>query len=97
VNIGTVVLQRVKEDWNVVQTIKRRRANWIGHILLRNFLLRHVIEGQVEGWIEGTRRRGRRCKKLLDGPKEKRGCCKLKKVALEHMWRTRLEEPMDLS
>jgi hypothetical protein len=56
VNIDNVVLQRAKGDWNVLQTIKRRRANWIGHILRRNFLLRHVIEGQVEGWIEVTRR-----------------------------------------
>ena len=27
------VLQRVKDDRNIVRTIKRRKANWIGHIL----------------------------------------------------------------
>jgi hypothetical protein len=28
------VLHRVKEDRNVLQTIKRMEANWIGHIVL---------------------------------------------------------------
>jgi hypothetical protein len=45
------VLQRVKEERNILHTIKRRKANWIGHILLRNFLLKHVIEGKLEGRI----------------------------------------------
>ena len=31
---------------------KRRKANWIGHILRRNCLLKHVIEGNTEGNIE---------------------------------------------
>jgi hypothetical protein len=43
-------------------------------------------------------RRGRRRKKLLDGLKEKRGYCKLKEEAVNRtMWRTALEEAMDLS
>jgi len=37
------------------------KANWIGHILRGNCLLKHVIEGNIEGMIEVTRRRGRRC------------------------------------
>jgi hypothetical protein len=48
------VLHRVKEERNIVHTIKRRKANWIGHILRRNCLLKHVIEGQLEGRIEMT-------------------------------------------
>jgi hypothetical protein len=60
------VLHRVKEVRNIVHTIKRRKANWIGHILRRNCLLKHVIEGKVEGRIEMTGRRGRRRKQLLD-------------------------------
>jgi coproporphyrinogen III oxidase len=40
------VLQRVKEERNIVHTVKRRKANWIGHILRRNCLLKHVIEGK---------------------------------------------------
>jgi hypothetical protein len=38
------VLQRVKEGRNILQTIKRRNANWIGPIWLRNCLLKQVIE-----------------------------------------------------
>jgi hypothetical protein len=52
------VLDRVKEERNILQTIKRRKANWIGHSLHRNCLLKHVIEGKLEGRIEVTGRRG---------------------------------------
>jgi hypothetical protein len=80
----------VKEERNILHTIKRRKANWIGHILRRNCLLKHVIEGTLEGRIEMTGRRGRRCKQLLDDLKEKRRYCKLKEEALDHtQWRTR--------
>jgi len=44
------VLQRVKEERNILHRIKRRNANWIGHILRRNCLLKHFTEGKVEGW-----------------------------------------------
>jgi hypothetical protein len=64
------VLHRVKEERNIIHTIKRRNANWIGHILRRNCLLKHVIEGKVEGRIEMTGRRGRRRKQLLNDLKE---------------------------
>jgi hypothetical protein len=50
------VLHRVKEDKNIVHTIKRRKVNWIGHILRRNCLLKHVIEEKIEGMIEVTGR-----------------------------------------
>jgi hypothetical protein len=50
------VLHRVKEERNILHTIKRRKANWIGHVLRRNCLLKHVIEGKLEGRIEITRR-----------------------------------------
>jgi hypothetical protein len=43
---------------------ERRKANWIGHILRRNCLLKHVIEGKIKGRIEMTGRRGRRRKQL---------------------------------
>jgi len=49
-----------------LNTIKRRKANWIGHILCRNCLLEPVIEGKVEGRMEVTKIRGRRRKQLLD-------------------------------
>jgi hypothetical protein len=50
------VLHRVKEERNILNTIKRREANWIGHILRRNCLLKHVIEGKLEGRKEMTGR-----------------------------------------
>jgi hypothetical protein len=46
--------------------IRKRKANWIGHILRRNCLVKEVIEGKIKRRIEVTRRRGRRRKKLLD-------------------------------
>jgi hypothetical protein len=48
------VLQRVKEESNILQTIKRRGANWIGNILHRNCLLKHVMERKTWGRIEVT-------------------------------------------
>jgi hypothetical protein len=77
------VLQRVKEERNIPHTIKRRKANWIGQILLSNCLLKHVIEGKLEGWIKVTGRRGIRCKQLLDGLTEKRRYWKLKDEAVD--------------
>jgi len=53
------VLQREKEDRNIPQKIKRRKANWIGHILLQITLLKHAFEGKIER-IEVAGRRGRR-------------------------------------
>jgi hypothetical protein len=50
------VLHRVKEERNILHTIKRRKANWIGHILRRNFLLKYVTEGKIEGTLEVTER-----------------------------------------
>ena len=56
----------------------------------RNCLIKHVIEGKIEGRIEVKGRRGRRCKQLPDGLKEKRGYCKLKEEALDDtIWRFR--------
>jgi hypothetical protein len=70
--------------------MKRRKANWIGHSLRRNCLLKHVIEGKLEGRIEMTERRRRRRKQLLDDLKEKRRYYKLKEEALDRtLWRTR--------
>jgi hypothetical protein len=62
----------------------------IGHILRRNCLLKHAIEGKLEWRIEMTGRRGRRRKQLLDDLKEKRRYWELKEDALDRtLWRTR--------
>jgi hypothetical protein len=47
-----------------------------------------VIEGKLEGRIEMTGRRGRRCMQLLDDLKEKRRYWKLKEEPLDRtLWR----------
>ena len=60
------VLHRAKEERNVLLTLKRREANWIGHILSRTCLLKHIIEVKIGERTEITGRRGRRRKQLLD-------------------------------
>jgi hypothetical protein len=84
------VLLRVKEQRNILHEICKRKAIWIGHILLRNCLLQRVTEGKIQGGIEVTRRQGRKRRKLLDDLKERRGYPYLKKEALDRtMWRAR--------
>ena len=67
------VLLRVNEQRNILHEIRKRKANWIAHILCRNCLLKQVIEGKIKGEMEVARRRGRRRKKLLDDLKDRRG------------------------
>jgi hypothetical protein len=49
------VLHRVKEERNIIHTIERRKANWIGHILRVNCLLKHIVEGQIRKGTEVTK------------------------------------------
>jgi hypothetical protein len=78
-----VVLQRPKEERNVPHKINRRKANWIGHFLRRNCLIKRVIGGKIQKTKEVTLRRGRRYKQLVDDLKETRIYCKLKEEALD--------------
>ena len=81
------VLLTVNEQRNILHEIRKRKANWIGHILRRICLLKQGIEGKIKGEMEVTRRRGRRSKKLLDDLKDRRGYCHLKEEALDRpMW-----------
>jgi hypothetical protein len=50
------ILLRVRDQRNILHEISKRKANWIGHILHRNCLLRQVIEGKMKGRIEVTGR-----------------------------------------
>ena len=84
------VLLRVNEQRNILHEIRKRKANWIGHILRRNCLLKQVIEGKIKEEMEVARRRGRRRKKLLDDLKDRRGYSDLKEEALHRtIWRHR--------
>ena len=77
----------VKERRNILHEIRKRKANWIGHILRRNCLLQQVTEGKIQ---EVIGRQGRRRRKLLDDLKERRGYSHLKEEALDRtMWRAR--------
>ena len=85
------VLLTVNEQRNILHEIRKRKANWIGHILRRNCLLKQVIEGKIKGiWKWQARIRGRRRKKLLDGLKDRRGYSHLKEEAVDRtIWRHR--------
>ena len=82
------VLHRVKRKRYIVQTVKRREANWIGHMLCGNCLLKHIIKGKVIGRTEVTGRLGKRRKQQLDDFTEKRGYWKMKEKAVDRsVWR----------
>jgi hypothetical protein len=79
-------MKKYKGERNILHTMKRRNGNWIGHILSGNYLLKHVIEGKIDGRIGVTGRRGRRCKQLFDTLlKEKRRYWKLKEEAVDRL------------
>ena len=73
------VLRRVKEEMNILHTIKQRETDWTGHNLDRNCLLNHGIEGKIE--VMGTK--SRRQKQLLDDLKANRRYQKLRETALD--------------
>jgi hypothetical protein len=47
-HVKNYVLHTVMEERNILHTIKERKDNWIGHILHRNCLLKHIIEGKIQ-------------------------------------------------
>jgi len=56
----------------------------------RKGLLKHDIEGKVQGRIDVSRRRGRRSKQPLDDLREKTWHWKLEEEAIDRtLWRTR--------
>ena len=86
----------VNEQRNILREIRKRKANWMGHIWRRNCLLKQVIEGKIKGEIEVTRRRGRRRRKLLEDRKDRRGYYHLKEETLDHTtWRNHFGESFD--
>jgi len=77
-------------EMNILHEIRKRKANWFGHLLRRNCLLQRVTVGKIQGGIEVTRRQRRRRTKLLDDLKERRGYSHLKEKALDRtIWRAR--------
>ena len=43
------VLHRVKEERNMLHTVNRKKANWIGYSWRGKCFLKHVTEGKKEG------------------------------------------------
>jgi len=93
------VLFRVKEQRNILHEIRKRKANWIGHILRRNCLLQGVTEGKIQGGIEVTGRQRRRRRKLfLDDLKERQNTLIWKrKLWIALCGQLALGEALDLS
>jgi hypothetical protein len=80
------LLQRVNEERNIIHATAQKKANWIGHILSRNCLLKHVIEGKIEGRTETMERPGTGCKQAIQDLRQ----LKWKEKALNRtLWRTR--------
>jgi hypothetical protein len=79
------VLHRVKEKSNILYTVKRRKANWIGHILHENRVeTRYSRKDRREWKIKKSR------KQLLDVLKKGRIFWKLKEEAQDlNLLRTR--------
>jgi hypothetical protein len=85
-----VTRRRGRRRRKLLDEISNLKANWIGHILRRNCLLKQVIEGKINREMKVTRRRGRRRRKLLDDLKDKRSYSHLKAEALDRtIWRAR--------
>jgi len=75
------------KEKNIV--LVQKKARYIVHKLRRNCLLKCFIEGEIEGGITVTGRRGRRNKQQLYVVKEKNRYWKLKDEELEsNLWRT---------
>jgi hypothetical protein len=73
------VVQGTKKERNILNIVQRNKAKWIGHKMRRNCLLKHIIEGRIQGRIDVTSRR----KQLLNDLKETKRFWKLKVEALD--------------
>jgi len=49
-SVRNEVLHRVKEERNILQTIIRRKDNWIGHTMHGNCLLKQISKRKIEGF-----------------------------------------------
>ena len=86
------VLQGVKEQRSILQTIKKQKANCTGQVLHRNCLATQRSWRKDTGKIEATERREGRRKQLLDDLKQKRGYSELKQEvpdphSLHSLWK----------
>jgi len=51
------ILHSLQEERDFLHTMKQRKTNCIGHISGSNCVLKHVIEGEIEGRSDGKTRK----------------------------------------
>ena len=59
---NAVVLERVGEERIMLELIRKRKRNWLGHWLRRNCLLKNALKGMVNE----KKVRGRRKYRMMD-------------------------------
>jgi hypothetical protein len=92
------VLVRIKDEINTLTTVKREECKWVSHILRRNCLLKHSVEGKLEGKIGVTGRRGRRIKQLRYDLRKTREYWKLQEAPRFSLCKEMvLEQALDVS
>ena len=48
-NTNEQVLREVREEKSLLENVVKRKKNWIGHIVRGERLLKHEMEGRMEG------------------------------------------------
>jgi hypothetical protein len=77
-------------ETNGLHTLNSRRVNWIGQVLSRNCIAKHVSDVKIEVNTSRMKRREKKRKHMLDDFKEKKVYWILKEEALDRtLWRTR--------
>ena len=61
------VLHDVGEEKNLLNTIVKRKTNWIGHVLRGDGLMKDMIEGRIDGKRGRGRRRLSMLHELMEG------------------------------
>ena len=68
---NAVVLERVGQGGIMLELIRKRKINWLGHWLRRNCLLKDALEGMVNGKKVHRRRRYQMIHELYEDKKRK--------------------------
>jgi len=61
------VLNRVKENSCIINTINQRKRRWLGHVLRHDVLLRDILEGRMTGKCTRGRKRLQLMSNICEG------------------------------